>query len=408
MPFGKYENFKACVLDNQDKENPEAYCAEIEKKMTGNWADHLCVNASLANYAVREAELEGQTHFVVPITILTEGVHCGSAGCYLYRADLLKRDPGQWNGMALPLDHPADAKGPLSANSPETINERNLGRLFNVAFVGKSLKGEAWIHKARLQKLEPELFKKIQRREPIEISTGLHPMEIGNGGIWSGDEYIGDIQSYRPDHVAILPPGIKGACSIEDGCGIRNQEKVEAQKEDKLKKKEEIVNALIACSRTQWGEDDRPTLMGMDEAVLNKMAVKEAAPPPPAPAPKVEEPPKPTANRAEDFIKAAPADVQEFIRAGLAMQTARRVVLVNSIKTVEGNRLTDEQLAAMPIEHLEGMAVLIEQTKKAAAPVHNYAGAPGVIPPVPGQTDLPPLTAPTMADIIPLRNAAGK
>jgi len=31
MPFGKYQSFEECVLDNQDKENPEAYCAAIQK-----------------------------------------------------------------------------------------------------------------------------------------------------------------------------------------------------------------------------------------------------------------------------------------------------------------------------------------------------------------------------------------
>ena len=37
MPFGKYKDFDACVKDNQDKDSPEAYCAEIEHKITGKW-----------------------------------------------------------------------------------------------------------------------------------------------------------------------------------------------------------------------------------------------------------------------------------------------------------------------------------------------------------------------------------
>jgi hypothetical protein len=31
MPFAGYEDFDACVADNQDKQNPEAYCAAIEQ-----------------------------------------------------------------------------------------------------------------------------------------------------------------------------------------------------------------------------------------------------------------------------------------------------------------------------------------------------------------------------------------
>ena len=32
MPFGEYENFDACVAANSDKENPNAYCAEIMRR----------------------------------------------------------------------------------------------------------------------------------------------------------------------------------------------------------------------------------------------------------------------------------------------------------------------------------------------------------------------------------------
>jgi len=35
MPFADYEDFDACVRDNQDKNNPEAYCAEIKRSIEG-------------------------------------------------------------------------------------------------------------------------------------------------------------------------------------------------------------------------------------------------------------------------------------------------------------------------------------------------------------------------------------
>lgn len=37
MPFGKYKDFKECVADNQDKKNPEAYCALIHYEITRTW-----------------------------------------------------------------------------------------------------------------------------------------------------------------------------------------------------------------------------------------------------------------------------------------------------------------------------------------------------------------------------------
>jgi len=35
MPMGEYENYDACVADNQDKDDPEAYCAAIKRSVEG-------------------------------------------------------------------------------------------------------------------------------------------------------------------------------------------------------------------------------------------------------------------------------------------------------------------------------------------------------------------------------------
>lgn len=37
MPFGDYTNFDDCVSKNKDKGNPEAFCADLYKKITGEW-----------------------------------------------------------------------------------------------------------------------------------------------------------------------------------------------------------------------------------------------------------------------------------------------------------------------------------------------------------------------------------
>lgn len=35
MPFGDYADFEDCVSKNQDKDNPQAYCAAIKKQAEG-------------------------------------------------------------------------------------------------------------------------------------------------------------------------------------------------------------------------------------------------------------------------------------------------------------------------------------------------------------------------------------
>lgn len=44
-PFGKYENFAACVSANKGKKNPEAYCAALHKKITGKWPTEKALGA---------------------------------------------------------------------------------------------------------------------------------------------------------------------------------------------------------------------------------------------------------------------------------------------------------------------------------------------------------------------------
>lgn len=37
MPFAGYDDFDACVRDNSDVEDPEAYCAQVHYEVTGDW-----------------------------------------------------------------------------------------------------------------------------------------------------------------------------------------------------------------------------------------------------------------------------------------------------------------------------------------------------------------------------------
>jgi len=36
-PFAGYEDFADCVAKNQDKQNPEAFCAWLQHQTTGKW-----------------------------------------------------------------------------------------------------------------------------------------------------------------------------------------------------------------------------------------------------------------------------------------------------------------------------------------------------------------------------------
>lgn len=48
-PFGKWSSFADCVHDNLDKENPEAYCAWMEHKITGKWPTEKTIKKAEEN-----------------------------------------------------------------------------------------------------------------------------------------------------------------------------------------------------------------------------------------------------------------------------------------------------------------------------------------------------------------------
>jgi hypothetical protein len=72
----------------------------------------------------------------------------------------------------------------------------------------------------------------------LEVSTGLFSDQDSVPGEWNGEAYDAILRNYRPDHLALLPGGT-GACSWEDGCGVRANQKgeliVNEEKTNKLK-----------------------------------------------------------------------------------------------------------------------------------------------------------------------------
>ena len=176
----------------------------------------IIIDNTLTQYEVREEQYEGRTHIVVPVVMMVEGVHHGSAGPLLYTNEQLSDFPGRWNGIPVVIYHPADNKGRfISANSPEVINREIVGRVFNTKFEEGKLKAEAWIDKDKLDDKSPGLLLRIQDNGAVDVSVGVFSEEVEEEGEWNGEKYVGIAQNYLPDHLAILPDEV-GACSWDD------------------------------------------------------------------------------------------------------------------------------------------------------------------------------------------------
>lgn len=175
-------------------------------------------------YVLKTKTLAGREHWVLPVVMMVEGVHHGSHGPLLYTSEELARSPHFWDGMSVTIDHPRDNDGdPTSASQPEFL-EQAVGRVFNARVEGDKLKAEAWVDIERVSEVSKEAFEYLKEGKPLEVSIGAFSEEKMEEGDWNNEHYIGIATNIRPDHLALLP-GEVGACSWDDGCGVRLNKK---------------------------------------------------------------------------------------------------------------------------------------------------------------------------------------
>jgi hypothetical protein len=192
-----------------------------------------------SNYTVRREQLNGVEHIVVPVVMMVEGVHSGSHGPILHRADELGRYPESWDGIPVTIGHPIVDGQYVSANSPAVLQDWAVGRIFNTQIADSALKAEAWLDEVALQRISDDTLERINNGEVIEVSIGIFSDEEMTSGVWNNERYTAIARNHRPNHLALLPDEV-GACSIADGCGIRvnKQEKTKkvAQKQISINK----------------------------------------------------------------------------------------------------------------------------------------------------------------------------
>lgn len=184
----------------------------------------LLVHFANTDYEIQTEEVNGTTYWIVPVVMMVEGVHHGSKGPLLYTEEELADSVSAWSGMPITLGHPQDEKGRyVSANIPRSL-KGIVGRVYNAKMKGDKLTADAYIDITALQLLSSEAFEYIKEKKALDVSTGVFSREEGDEGEWNGEAYRAAAVHLIPDHLALLP-GQDGACSWDDGCGIRNNTK---------------------------------------------------------------------------------------------------------------------------------------------------------------------------------------
>ncbi len=158
---------------------------------------------------------EGREHLVAPVIAIVGGV--------LNDALVTQEEFGKfvqaWNGIPVPVLHPQKNGRPVSANSPDII-EQTIGRFYNAKIDENRLMGEIWIDVKKAEKLGfGDIVKSMVSGDMFEVSTGYFSDDEPRSGTLDGEPYNTVHRNIRPDHLAILV-GQEGACSIGDGCGV--------------------------------------------------------------------------------------------------------------------------------------------------------------------------------------------
>ena len=176
---------------------------------------------------------------VYPVVMLVEGVHHGANSDPLfYPAEVIAASARKWERMPLPIQHPQNGSTGeyMLCNDPLVASEWSVGWIENSRFVNGKLLADAWVNLEIARTKQPGMIDALDAGEPMDVSTGLLAMEDGTPGTWNGENYSSAITEIIPDHLALLPGG-QGACSWNDGCGVRANK----QKEEKGEMKTKVV-----------------------------------------------------------------------------------------------------------------------------------------------------------------------
>lgn len=212
------------------------------------------LTVAASGYKTRTETFDGREHLVVPVVALVEGVvHAMNAkNAEFVAASEFSRAPGGWNGRPLFFGHPLNKKGaPVSGNSPDVLEAKSIGRIFNSAIRSGKLAMEAWIDVEKAKEVAPEVLERVEAGETVEISVGVFVETDDVEGEYQGKKYLGEWHDIVPDHLALLPKTDEGACSVEMGCGVRAAKKQEAvvSEEKKTERKPSMLGKFLQMFR---------------------------------------------------------------------------------------------------------------------------------------------------------------
>jgi hypothetical protein len=174
---------------------------------------------------LRTALFQGREHIVVPVVALVEGVifASNSETPELVLASEFSKNLAGWNGRPTVGDHPSRNGLRVSANVPKVLEAEAFGQVFEAHVEGDRLLMEAWLDPARAKDVgtaAKDVISRLRAASAVDVSVGVFVDAEETAGTWKDGRRYGAIwRNITPDHLAFLPAGTPGACSLEMGCG---------------------------------------------------------------------------------------------------------------------------------------------------------------------------------------------
>jgi hypothetical protein len=200
----------------------------------------ISVNFTQSAYIPKIREYSGKQYYVVPVVMMVEGVHNGSAGPIYHSIEVLSECVADWEFKPVTIHHPTNDDGEFISVQEEGILENwSVGFVSNAQIEDNKLKALAYLDIQKLSILSDETLSNIQNGKIMEVSVGIFTDNDEIEGEWNGEHYTAIAKKHRPDHLALLP-GETGACSVKDGCGVRVNQQISNNNEKKKGEKNEM------------------------------------------------------------------------------------------------------------------------------------------------------------------------
>ena len=271
MPFAGYEDFDDCVLKNQDKENPEAYCGKIQHEAEGKQLEEhpTTYRTKMLDRPLLKdnfVHLEGGALKVTNIVALAEGEWTDSAvGTPLfYPSRVLEADHGKWVAPGIWSRHMGGTARSITDKIGIVKNPRYDAEL-KAVIVDGIFHGKTQASRDVIELIENEIVTDVS-------------VEVGGKDEWNATTKRYEAASLAFYGLAVVD---RGACTV---CKMKRNEAIECQAEEERKDMEtkELEQKLAALEAekvelVKKADTEKAELAKQLEAVSKSRVDEQAA-----------------------------------------------------------------------------------------------------------------------------------